>query len=106
MTEGHHSCSPNRVCVLKRQVRLLLSSGESKSNLMGFRSPTGSHKQGLFCINLLLERLQAAEALASWMGGKHNIAEELLEILERADTACLAYETSVVLICPRFLYQT
>jgi len=45
---------------------------------------------------LLSERLQAAEALASWEGGKRNIAEELLEILERTDTACLAYETSVV----------
>ena len=45
---------------------------------------------------LLSERLQAAEALASWKSGKRNIAEELLEILERGDTACLAYETSVV----------
>jgi len=45
---------------------------------------------------LLSERLQATEALASWEGGKRNIAEELLEILERVDTACLAYETSVV----------
>jgi site-specific DNA recombinase len=44
---------------------------------------------------LLSERLQAAETLASWESGKRNIAEELLEILERADAACLAYETSV-----------
>jgi hypothetical protein len=45
---------------------------------------------------LLSERLQAAEALSSWESGKRNIAEELLEVLERADTACVAYETSVV----------
>jgi hypothetical protein len=45
---------------------------------------------------LLSERLQAAEALASWESGKRNIAEELLQILERADTAYLAYKTSVV----------
>jgi hypothetical protein len=45
---------------------------------------------------LLSERLQVAAALTSWESGKRNIAEELAEILERANTACLAYETSVV----------
>jgi len=45
---------------------------------------------------LLAERLQTAEALASWESGKRDAADELLEILGRADTAYLAYKTSIV----------
>lgn len=45
---------------------------------------------------LLVERLQTAEALASWESGKRSAADELLEILERADTACSAYKAGIV----------
>ena len=42
------------------------------------------------------ERLQAAASLASWESGKRNAADELLEILERADTAYSAYKIGIV----------
>ena len=45
---------------------------------------------------LLAERLQTAEALAGWESGKRSPADELLEILERADTAYSAYKTGIV----------
>jgi len=45
---------------------------------------------------LLSERLQMVEALASWESGKRNAADELLEVLERADTAYSAYKTGIV----------
>ena len=45
---------------------------------------------------LLAERLQVAQSLASWESGKRNAADELLEILERANTACSAYKTGIV----------
>ena len=37
-----------------------------------------------------------AAALASWETGKRNVADELLEILERADTAYSAYKAGIV----------
>jgi site-specific DNA recombinase len=45
---------------------------------------------------LLAERLQTAEALASWETGKRSPADEVMEILERADTAYLAYKAGIV----------
>jgi site-specific DNA recombinase len=45
---------------------------------------------------LLTERLQIAEALAGWESGSRNAADELLEILERADTAYSAYKAGIV----------
>jgi site-specific DNA recombinase len=45
---------------------------------------------------LLAERLQMAESLASWESGKRSAADELLEILERADTAYSAYTIGIV----------
>jgi hypothetical protein len=45
---------------------------------------------------LHLERLQTAEALAGWERGQRNMADELLEILERANTAYSAYKAGIV----------
>lgn len=45
---------------------------------------------------LLSERLQTTEALGNWETGNRNIAAELLEILERADTAYSSYKVAVV----------
>ena len=45
---------------------------------------------------LLAERLQTTEALTGWEDGSRNAAEELLEILERADTAYSAYKAGIV----------
>lgn len=45
---------------------------------------------------LLLERLQTAETIASWESGSRDVADELLEMLERADTASTAYEAGLV----------
>jgi hypothetical protein len=45
---------------------------------------------------LLAERLQTDQALASWESEKRNAADELLEILERSDTAYIAYKTGIL----------
>lgn len=45
---------------------------------------------------ILLERLQLTESLAGWERGKRDIADELLDILGRADTAYSAYKTGIV----------
>jgi len=45
---------------------------------------------------LLAERVQTTEALAGWESGRRSAADELLEILERADSAYSAYKTGIV----------
>jgi len=45
---------------------------------------------------LLVERLKTAEALTSWESGNRSPADELMEILERADTAYSAYKIGIV----------
>lgn len=45
---------------------------------------------------LLSERLGTLEALAGWESGNRNVADELLEILERANTAYSAYKTGIM----------
>jgi hypothetical protein len=45
---------------------------------------------------LLSERLQASAALCSWESGKRSAPDELLQILERANTACSAYKIGLV----------
>lgn len=44
---------------------------------------------------LLFERLHKTEALSQWESGKRNAADELLEILERADAAYSAYKVGI-----------
>jgi hypothetical protein len=46
---------------------------------------------------LLAERLETLEALAGWESGNRNVADELLEILERANTAYYAYKAAIML---------
>jgi DNA repair exonuclease SbcCD ATPase subunit len=46
---------------------------------------------------LLAERLEILEALAGWESGNRNVADELLEILERANTAYSAYKAAIML---------
>jgi hypothetical protein len=41
---------------------------------------------------LLMERASIAESLTSWEAGKRNVADELSQVLERADSAYLAYK--------------
>ena len=45
---------------------------------------------------LLAERLETSEVLGSWEHGNRSVADELREILERADTACSAYKIATV----------
>jgi DNA invertase Pin-like site-specific DNA recombinase len=45
---------------------------------------------------LLAERLQTSETLAGWKSGNRNVADELLEILERANTAYSAYKAGIM----------
>jgi DNA invertase Pin-like site-specific DNA recombinase len=46
---------------------------------------------------LLSERRNLEDSLAEWRSGKHNPADELQEILERADTAYLGYKQGTAL---------
>lgn len=45
---------------------------------------------------LLVERLDISETLAGWEGGKRSIADELLDVLERSNTAYSAYRSGIV----------
>jgi DNA invertase Pin-like site-specific DNA recombinase len=45
---------------------------------------------------LLTERLETSEILAGWESGNRNVADELLEILERANTAYSAYKVGIM----------
>lgn len=45
---------------------------------------------------LLAERLETLESLAGWGSGSRNVADELLEILERANTAYSAYKAGIM----------
>jgi hypothetical protein len=45
---------------------------------------------------LLSERLETLETLAGWESGNRNVADEMLKILERANTAYSAYKVGIV----------
>ena len=45
---------------------------------------------------LLTERLETSETLAGWESGSRNVADELLEILERSNTAYSAYKAGII----------
>lgn len=45
---------------------------------------------------LLTERLETSETLAGWESGSRNVADEILEILERANTAYSAYKAGIM----------
>ncbi len=45
---------------------------------------------------LLTERLETSETLSGWESGNRNVADELLEILERANTAYSAYKVGIM----------
>ena len=45
---------------------------------------------------ILAERLKTKETLASWESGNRDAANELLEILEQADTAYSSYKVGIV----------
>jgi len=44
---------------------------------------------------LHMERLQSAQALASWQSGKRNLGDELMQFLERANSAYSAYKSGI-----------
>jgi hypothetical protein len=46
---------------------------------------------------LLAEHLETLEALTGWESGNRNVADELLKILERANTAYSAYKAAIML---------